>query len=416
MSSDNASPQAGQNYNNTSPNDSSRSLPGHNPAIAKYSKVKLRPDTIVRPDLFTLYFGFFGTAAWTRKVSNTVNERVENHYVLTARSPTQDEFDAMVEHSTRCLYQSRRGIPVSSFIGTAYLLNQARKSPLFPSNPTPASLLNTVRNMWADNALRGNISTAVFKLVFIVSLGSMASSAYAVSQDAMRMLTDPRLKRFVEDVRRAKPEDVRKRKIQAASERVRSIRSGEKDIGSQVRQAISMPGGYAGDDVYEPEQASYDAPAQANSYSEYMNTNDTQASSQSPSSELSQSGSNGGAIWARGRGTQPESKSALDILEEDDASPTAAEYRNTNIDGSPSTGSAWDRIRRQNAGARPQPRQQPVSQPSPNPLSAGFGQSDQEKYDSTQKTERDQAQAEFDRMIDAERNIGNDGSSRNRGW
>ena len=105
-------------------------------------------------------------------------------------------------------------------------------------------------------------------------------------------------------------------------------------------------------------------------------------------------------------------------MDEDDASPTAAEYRNTNIGGSQTTGSAWDRIRRQNAAPR-QPRQQPgMSEPSPNPYasSAEFGQSDQEKYDSTQKTERDRAQAEFDRMIEAERNAGSEGSPRNRGW
>ncbi|KAJ6139253.1 hypothetical protein N7471_005739 [Penicillium samsonianum] len=415
MSSDDTSPQAGQKYNSNSSNDSPRAL---NTAVANYNKLYARPESIVKPDLFTLYFGFFGTAAWSRRAAGTVNERVENHYVLTARSPTQDEFDAIVEHGTRCLYQGRMGLPISSFLGTAFLYNQARKSPMFPRNPTPASLLSTVRTMWSDVGLRGNITSAAFKMVFIITLGTMASSAYAVSNDAMHMLTDPRLKGFIEDVRKAKPEDVRKRKIQAANARLRGMRSGEQDVGSQMRQAIGTPGDYAGGDGYEQEQAS-DSPAQPNSYSEYVNSNDTQGSSQSASYESSKSDSNGGAVWARGRSTQPESKSSLDFMDEDDASPTAAEYRNTNIDGSPTTGSAWDRIRRQNAGARSQPRQQPgMAQPSLNPYSssAEFGQSDQEKYDTTQKTERDQAQAEFDRMIEAERNVGSEGSSRNRGW
>lgn len=413
MSSDDASPQAGQKYSNS--DDSSRALPGHNPAIAKYNKLHFRKESIVKPDLFTLYFGFFGTAAWTRRAASTVTERVENHYVLTARPPTQDEFDAIVEHGTRCLYQRRVGLPVSSFLGTALLYHQARKSPMFPRNPTPGALLSIVRHMWTDPGLRGNIGSAAFKMLFIVTLGHMASSAYAVSKDAMNMLTDPRLKGFVEDMRKAKPEDVRKRKIQAANERVRSIRSGEQSLGTQM---IGSRGGYAGGNGYQQEQPSYDAPAQANSYSEYVDSNDSVGKPQSVSYESPTQDSNGGAVWARGRSTQPEQKSALDFIDEDDASPTAAEYRNTNIDGSPA-GSAWDRIRRQNAGARPQPRQQPgMSQPPVNPysLSAEFGQSDQEKYDSTQKTERDQAQAEFDRMIEAERNVGNEGSSRNRGW
>ncbi|KGO75485.1 hypothetical protein PITC_081920 [Penicillium italicum] len=413
MGSDDDSPQAGQNYNTNSANDSPGALPGHNPAIAKYNTLQLRPESIVKPDLFTLYFGFFGTAAWTRKVSITVNERVENHYVLTERSPTQDEFDAIVEHGTRCLYYAKTGIPVSSFLGTAFLYNQARKSPIFPRNPTPASLFNALRTMWGDAALKGKIGSGAFKMTFIVTLGAMASSAYAVSNDAMHMLTDPRLKGFIEDVRKAKPEDVRKRKIQAATERLRSMRSGEKDVGSQMQEAIGSSGGYVGGDGFQQEQASDSSP-QPNSYSEYVNSNDTQEESQPASYESSTPSLNAGAIWARGRGTQPESKSALDFMDEDDASPTAAEYRNTNIDGSPSTGSAWDRIRRQNATARSQPRQQPS--PNPYSYSAELGQSDQERYDSNQKTERDQAQAEFDRMIEAERNAGSEGSPRNRGW
>ncbi|CAI7644415.1 unnamed protein product [Penicillium crustosum] len=414
MSSDDASPQAGQQYNSNSSNDSPRALSGHNPAIAKYNRVQLRPESIVKPDLFTLYFGFFGTAAWTKRVATTVNERVENHYVLTERPPTQEEFDAIVEHGTQCLYHGRMGIPISSFLGTALLYRQARKSPLFPRDPTPAALLSTLRTMWADSALRGNFGSAAFKMIFIMTLGSMASSAYAVSQDAMHMLTDPRLKGFIEDMRKAKPEDVRKRKIQAANERLRSMRSGEQDVGSKI---MGTTGGYAGGEEYQLEQVSDSSP-QPNSYSEYVDSNDTKGNSQSASYESPTSGLNAGAIWARGRNTQPESKSALDFMDEDDASPTAAEYRNTNIDGSPTTGSAWDRIRRQNAAPR-QPRQQSgMSQPLPNPYSssAEFGQSDQEKYDTTQKTERDLAQAEFDRMVEAERNAGSEGSPRNRGW
>ncbi|KOS41276.1 hypothetical protein ACN38_g7850 [Penicillium nordicum] len=409
MSSDNASPQAGQPDNSS--NDFSRALPGHNPAIAKYNKVKLRPESIVKPDLFTLYFGFLGTTTWTKSVAYTVNERVENHYVLTARPPTQDEFDAIVEHGTKRLYHGRMGLPISSFLGTALLYRQARKSPMFPRDPTPAALFSTLRTMWLDPPLRANLGKAAFRMTFIVTLGVMASNAYAVSRDAMQTLTDPRLKLFIEDLRKANPEDVRKRKIQAANERRRSIRSGEQDFGSRIMGSSS---GYAGGEEYQQEQASDSSP-QPNSYSEYVNSNDTTGNSQSASYESSTSGLNAGAVWARGRSTQPESKSALDIMDEDDASPTAAEYRNTNIDGS---GSAWDRIRRQNAAAR-QPRQQPgMSQSPPNHYSssAEFGQTDQEKHASSQKTERDIAQAEFDRMIEAERNTGSEGSPRNRGW
>lgn len=406
MSPDDASPQVAQRYNNPS-SDASQTLPGHNPAIAKYNKLQLRQDTIVRPDLFTLYFGFFGTGPWKRRVASTVTERVENHYVLTSRSPTQDELDAIVEHGTRTLYYRRAGIPISSFLGTAWLYNQARKSPNFPRNPTPTALLNTLRAMATEASFKGTVSSAVFKMCFIVTLGGMASGAYAVYNDAMHMLTDPRLKSFVEDMRKQKPEDVRKRKMQAASERIRNLRTGEQDIGTQMRSVIGQPGGYAGGGGFETEP---DA-ASPNSYSEYEASN---AGSRSASNEPYTASPSVGAVWARGRGAQPESKSALDFLDEDDASPTAAEYRNTNIDGS-STGSAWDRIRQQNAGARFQPRQ-PGTPPSYNPYSADYTRNDQQQYGSNHGNEKNQAQAEFDRMVEAERNAGNEGSYSNRGW
>ncbi|KAJ5458117.1 hypothetical protein N7475_009505 [Penicillium sp. IBT 31633x] len=413
MSSDDASPQAGQNYSTSSSDASPRTLPGHNPAIAKFNKLQIRPDTIVRPDLFTLYFGFFGKGLWRRKAARTVTERVENHYVLTARPPTQDELDALVEHGTRTLYYRRLGVPVASFLGTAWLYNQARKSPLFPRNPTPAALFSTLRVMAMDSGFRGTIGSAAFKMLFITTLGGMVSGGYAVYNDAMHMLTDPRLKNFVEDMRTQKPEDVRKRKLQAASERIRSMRSGDQDIGSQLGQNIGQAGEYVGGGGYEQEQDS----ASPNSYSDYESTNRTQAGSQYASNDSYKQDSNVGAVWARGRGTQPESKSGMDFMDDDDASPTAAEYRDTNIDGSPA-GSAWDRIRQQNARAGSHPRQQPgigMPPPSYNPY-AEFYQSGHDQHGSSDSNERNKAQADFDRMIEAERNTGSEGSPRNRGW
>ncbi|CAG8135021.1 unnamed protein product [Penicillium olsonii] len=414
MSSDNASPQASQYSNNENPADQTRTLPGHNPALARYNSLQLRQEAVVRPDLFTLYFGFLGTANWKRKVASALTDRVENHYVLTARSPTQDELDAIVEHGTRSLYRNRVGLPVGALIGGAWTYAKLRSSPNFPrTNPTPQAILQAMRLSSTNISLKSFAATAAWRMLFATCFFSALSNIYAVYNDATSMLTDPRLKGFVEEMRSQKPEDVRKRKLQAASERIRSMRTGEQTIGLQFKQALGQPGEYSGS--YEQDPNDYSTPP--NSYSEYESSNSTEStysSSNQPSTPAST-----GPVWARGRGTQPASEqtSGSDFFDDDDASPTAAEYRNTNIDGS-SSGSAWDRIRRQNAAAGSRsPQQHAMPQSSLHAYGSYENtQSDQDRYRSEQLSEKDKAQAEFDRMIEAERNAGSDKSPRNRGW
>ncbi|KAJ5120304.1 uncharacterized protein N7515_009692 [Penicillium bovifimosum] len=407
MSTNNSSPQTGESFNNNASQGASQTdLQGHNPAIAKYSKLQLHPDSIVKPDLFTLYFGFFGTRIWKNRVANTITDRVENHYVLTGRAPTQAELDAHVEHGTRSLYYARTGVPVGSFLGTALLYRQARKSPHFPQNPTPANMLAALRGAMTASTAGSILGPAVFRVLFLVTLGGMMSSFSASAYSAMRTLSDPRLKGFLAEMRGRDPDDVRKRKMQAASERLRYMRRGEQDIGTQMRKGMGGSDGFAGDSGYEQE-LDVQPP---NSYSEYEGSGGG-AAGQYGADESQMRKEAAGAVWARGRGAQPEQKSSLDFLDEDDASPTAAEYRDTNIDGS-SSGSAWDRLRQQNSGGRFQPRQPGV--PS-HPYAGVYARGKQDRDDSNGGSERNSAQAEFDRLIDSERNAGN-GGSQSRGW
>ncbi|KAJ5328630.1 Endo-1-3(4)-beta-glucanase [Penicillium brevicompactum] len=413
MSSDDASPQAGQYSSYENSTNEPRSLPGHNPALARYNTLQLRQETVVRPDLFTMYFGFLGTANWRRKVSFAITDRVENHYVLTARSPTQSELDAIVEHGTRSLYHNRIGLPVGAIIGGSWAYYRLRTSPHFPrANPTPHAILEAMRMSSSGLTLKSFAASTGFRLLFFTCFFGTISNIYAVWNDAKNMLTDPRLKWFVEEMRNQKPEDVRKRKLQAASERVRSMRTGEPTIGVQLKQAITSPDGHAGG--YDQDTNGYSTPP--NSYSEYETSNSTQSSSNPPSSQ-STTPTSSGPVWARGRGNQQvsEQSSGASFFDDDDASPTAAEYRNTNIDGS-SRGSAWDRIRRQNAAASSQSQESAAPQSSPNPYSYESNYAEQDRYRAESKSEKDKAQAEFDKMIDAERNAGSDRSPRNRGW
>lgn len=408
MNSDNHSPQGGQESNRDISANTSRTLPGHNPAIAKYNSLQIKQDTIVRPDFITLYFGFLGTSNWKRKVAFHITDRVENHYVLTARSPNQDELDAIVEHGTRSLYQRRIAWPIGSFVGAAWIYGRARLSPSWPrANPTPRAILESMRAMTGSHTYRQLAANCAWRMLFPVALFSILGSIYATFNDATHMLGDPRLKSFIEDMRKQKPEDVRKRKLQAASERIQVMRSGEQSIGNQFGQAIGHPDGYVSGGF---EQDSDDT-SPVNSYSEYENSSTSQSTYNAPSNQLSAPSQTNGPVWARGRGPQPEQPSGGDFFDYDDAKPTN-DHSTAEIQGSP-TGSAWDRLRRQNAGTRPLPTQQ-----SQNPYGsyAEHNSSEADQFRSSQKSERDQAQAEFDKMIDAERNVGSEGSSRRRGW
>lgn len=92
----------------------------------------------------------------------------------------------------------------------------------------------------------------------------------------------------------------------------------------------------------------------------------------------------------------------------DDASPVAPDYQ---TESPPQTyGSAWERIRQQNmAGGLNQP--QPRLRPQPVSETQRF-----DDYGSSKEREREQAKAEFEKMLDAERNMSNDSSGRDGVW
>ncbi|KAJ5587183.1 uncharacterized protein N7459_002948 [Penicillium hispanicum] len=425
---DDASPQA-------SPpgiaNASSASPTNQPAALLKYFPVTLKPELVVQPDPFTLYFGFLGSWNWKRKVAETLSWRVESSWVLTARAPTQEEMDAFTTISTRSLYYRRVGVPLSSFLGTAYLYNQARKSPHFPRAVSPAQLVSALRDFSvSDPALfRQTAGSAVFKMIFVTFAGGIISSAAGTWSDTSSLLTDPRLQQFLADMKQQKPEDIRRRQQQVTVDRVRRLRSGEPSIGDKVVQEVDQVGGYresAGQeqDGYDNLATTSTSPASETSY----NTTGYDGGYDSTEASMGQPGSASEALRNRPpqrmSGAPSRSSSSTDFFfggsDDDDASPTAPEYRYTNPDGSPS-GSAWARIRNQSAGtSRPTQTQQPrtqwgVSQTTRDGPSAS-APSNADRYENEQRREKEQARADFDRMMDAERNASSDEPSRSRGW
>ncbi|KAJ5620336.1 hypothetical protein N7510_004320 [Penicillium lagena] len=413
---DDASPQAGGFSNNNASDESSTIVYG---ALGR--PLKIKPELMTRPDYFTLYFGFFGHGHWNRRAILSISERVQNTYVLCGRDATQEEVDAFVQHGTRELYHGRIGLPLSVFAGTAYLYNSARKSPMFPADPTPTNLLSTLRNFATSDrtGFRQEAFRAGFKLLFWGSLGAIVSSTFSTSNYIRNILGDPRLEQFRKDMAQQKPDERRKRNYEMQMQKIRRLK-GER------QSTEDTAGAYA--ESHDNEQDSYDSSGSLNSsyspsspYNASPSENDmtynaTELSKHSRSADQPRSGPDasrrprmyGSPTATKGVGNESGS-GGDDFFGDDDNSPTAPEYRGTNPDGT-AGGSAWDRVRRQNASG-PQYRQG-----SSRLGSQQISESEGDRYESERRREREQAQADFDRMMDAERNAPSDGARRGRGW
>ncbi|KKK17243.1 hypothetical protein ARAM_001820 [Aspergillus rambellii] len=403
MARDDASPQA---YDPPEPSGSSPAPSAS--AIAKYPGLQIKPDLITHPDLFTLYFGFFGPWFWKRKFTASLSQRIENARVLVQRPPTQEELDAFVTHTSRGVYQQRMGAPLGLLGGTARLLAQARKSAHFATYmpraaadkktapPTPANLVDAARAFArADPALfKQAAKMSALRLFFWTLAGASVSSVYAVWVDWNSTLTDPRLRQFVEDVKHQNPDDVRKRRAEATAERVKGrSRQGQQqqqqqpeELGFEEFEARSgMQGLESGSEPVVQETGQVQEQnrfARAALYSQY-----SQRDSRQPHEEQN-----------RAVGFFDD-----DDDDDDDASPTAPEYRETvRKEFGGAQGSAWDRIRQQNqtqAQAAGPGMLKPSRPLQPKSDSWGSGASGDGQQ------EREQAQAEFDRLVDAERNL-----------
>ncbi|KAJ5636342.1 uncharacterized protein N7484_009655 [Penicillium longicatenatum] len=392
MAVDDASPQGGSylgdNASTTNPPTSTTS-PTFRPP--NFAGLKIKPELLVRPDLFTLYFGFFGNTNWQRTAKERIVERLEGTWVMTGRNPRQEELDAFTVHTTRGMYYGRAGIPVSTFIGAAWMYQRGAK--YFPTGANAKERLLLMRHIFLTQRqeFMSVVSRVAFRMFFIGTLGGIISGVASAYVNVGGLLSDPRLEQWRRDSKASKDEDIRKRKMQLASDSYHRARRsvedkvhvGSSDYDSGVPEARVNDSSMSG---FEPAQSQ-----QQYGYGQ---------SSGSPSTYES----------------QPSQSSSSDFFggSDDDASPTAPEYRNTNPDGSPM--SSWDRIRQQNASSRPQPpmRQSPQAwgQSQNQPESAPIDT--QDRYDFDKSREREQAQAEFDRMMEAERNASDEPTR--RGW
>ncbi|KAE8356791.1 hypothetical protein BDV28DRAFT_65524 [Aspergillus coremiiformis] len=351
-----------------------------------FNALVIKKDLYAKPGLFALYAGLLGRSNYHRKAEAEIRKRTENLSTIIQRPPTQEELDAIVTHASRRVYQARIGAPMGFFVGVATMSWQAQNSETFrryflspgPDSkaPSESEIPRLVERFVASEAklIKRTAFTAAAKLVGWTMAGWTLSGIYALYRETRDGVSDPRMQSIYTDIRKQDWREIERRKKEAWAQR-----SGVQQKGVvETEQHGDYGSEYAGGDG-QPTRMSIPDRRPA----------------------VEPVGGTGvlGADDSRGAG----------FFDDDDASPTAPEYR-TNKGSQGTQGSAWEQIRRENAASTPvQPSRQPATSPQSSEWDSWSFSSENEK-----QREREQARAEFERLLDAERDFGREPATEGR--
>ncbi|GES63831.1 endo-1,3(4)-beta-glucanase [Aspergillus terreus] len=379
------------------PGGSQSDLPRPAPSspFAKYYPLHINPENIFPVDPITRTFCFFGTRGFHQKVEETVARRIENARVLIQRLPTQDELDAMVTHSSRSVAYERKGIWIGALVYAGISLPRWARTERWRTYvpPTGSMVQRLAAGFKAFNkaeplVARQRTMLAVFKLMFSMIAGASVSGVMGVYTETKNTVSDPRLAQFMADLRNQNPEEVQKRKAAAIESRRRQMHQRRLE---EVPAVGDGQGGLEKEQGYASGGAEADSPQTATPGRVYQAVQDRR-----PVIDSSEGQSRGSYFF-----------------DDDDASPVAPEHRNTSLqDAGALQANSWERIRQQSMSGPTQKTRENIDQP-PKDV---WNSSDYSNPDASRQ--REQAQAEFDRLIEAERSLGNEssGSSGRKGW
>lgn len=276
--------------------------------------------------------------------------------------------------------------------------------------PTPAQVFGALK-LYASiepSNFRQLLGWAGVRWFGWVVTGWTLTTVWAMFTDVKATMTDPRLKQFFAEVRANDPEEVRKRKIQRVVERSKAAKeAAERRAQGLPPVEVGMDQGAAGvyAESHEHDQGGA-AYGSLDSYSSSSARESVPSTSQDRAADIRRLfGDSSTTESMRGATTVDENK-ATDFFAGDDASPVAAEYQS----GGGSQGSAWDRIRQQASSGS--------GSGSQGGQASGLGSAwNRPSMPDNERQQRDQAQAEFDRLLEAERNMAGDSNGgEKKGW
>ncbi|KAL3455123.1 hypothetical protein BJX64DRAFT_272968 [Aspergillus heterothallicus] len=352
----------------------------------------VRAELIRKPDPITLYVGFLGTPWWRDMYARFLLARLQDSSYKVGRPLTQPEVDAYVDTHNTLVSNFRRGIPLGLSAGTAkfffYEQNYKHLLAYAPSDRPEWQAMPAFRRYVEGTKMLVKMDTDMakrllgrwfFRLCTWTITGTFGLQFAAMFLMTSRLIADPRMQQHIADMKQQPPEQIRERRKQAVIER-------------RTQQAREL------------QQASENGAAQnqGNEQTEYANDSPSMGSVTASSTESAfpQAPS---VTYTPYRPPNPpgDQDKGIGFFDDDDASPTAPEYRATvRRENTAAQGSAWERLRNQ--------AQNPAASETASPAVGSWGRSDASAANNDGQRERERAQAEFNRMLDAERNQENE--------
>lgn len=382
---------------------------GRNVNVPDLRYLVFRPELAVHPNIISRTLNPAANWLWRVQIADQAVQRADGVWAIEGRPITQQEFEAFTTADSQKLYYNDLGRPFGMGFTSAWMYYRRRSR--LPEGVSMRDYFISMRQLPKQELWRQLFSTG-FKFLFGATAWSIAFGLFGSYKFLQTLMSDPRLANiaFQEDNgddtsnRAEKSEYIKRRKVQLALLQGRDPSRHAHSKGRIIEALASgsatslgsndVPQGLEAGDL----GAGGTEPQYSNEYAQYQDDS-------SPSQNREQASQPERSIPAS-RPAQQDSGSDF-FGSDDDASPTAPEFRGTSINSSSSsTGSVWDRIRQQNKPQRPA-APSGYSDNSPAPY--------QDQYEAQKSRETQQLQAEFDRLVEAERNTGNDQPSQ-RGW
>ncbi|PKY00068.1 hypothetical protein P168DRAFT_293699 [Aspergillus campestris IBT 28561] len=391
----------------------------------RYPPLQIRTSSVNYPHFPGLQVCFLTRGRFEAALTTYVTTRIEDSRVVLQRLPRQDEVDAWTELGSMAVYGKRLGWPLGIIGGAISSYRSAKKTDWYglyvrdskgPADTFAEGLSNVNRmaqgfgEYWRTepSAAGRTLAVSLGRLFFWGVGATIFLQSVMNYKEIVMTTTDPRLKDFCE-----------------------SFKKHYKDVGNQkMKQEVAIARRRAAGQLPQPSEGDEASPvADETAHGSWEASSQDHARETSSGSSDSQS-----ARWGSYAKKVEDAKRDADankddepsaprdsgktfLDDDDDASPVAAEYRGPPASGPVSRGTfktgAWDRIRSDNGTRTTNPQYSTSAndayiKPSPYSRKAGADGNDS-------VSEREKAREEFDRLLEAERNISTEPNER-KGW
>lgn len=349
--------------------------------------LRLDPDAIRRPNALLMYTVGGGELGWEHLLLKRIPQTVAMYNQLVNRDPTQQECNDLLELQAHSTLLTRMGMPLGLAATAANVYQVERKANNLPSGK---GFLRAFYQRVAAQPASMLWNIGVRMLVW-VSFSALACHAYASFRATNIIRNDSRFEALVKGANVLATERLKKLEVIREKRKGKSQDATERTDSDQS-QAISSTDVPSVDASYGESKPFSDSDMQHT----HQPTRQTFPTWGRAPTQAGQTGQRGGDFF-------------------DDASPTAPEFQIADATERAETENAWERIRRGNIPGAGSPQTGVRNNPLDTPSSYPYNDSEEEQ----RRRDREQAQKEFDQLLEAERRLaaaGDSASDTGRRW